>query len=124
MGLLWGLIVHAANISERAGLKLLLASLLPQYLSRIQKILVDGGYSGKPLAEWVQKTFHWILEVSLRPQKHSFEVIPKRWIVERTFSWFEKYRRLSKDYEFSVDTSEAMIYLAMTRLMVRRLGRT
>jgi putative transposase len=72
---------------------------------------------------WVWQQFSMVLEiVNKRPGATSFEVLPHRWIVERTFGWFSRYRRLSKDYEFHPATSEAMVLLAMTNLMVRRLA--
>ncbi|MEQ8186930.1 MAG: transposase, partial [Candidatus Eremiobacterota bacterium] len=87
-------------------------------------IWADHGYSGQ-LIDWVQVACNWILDIVKRPTgMKGFEVLPHRWIVERTFGWLNKYRRLSKDYECLTDTSEAMIYTAMIRLMVRRLAKT
>ena len=123
LGLIHGLIVHTANIQERAGAKLLLEP-LRDTLTRMKKILADGGYSGPDMIEWVKEKCGWIFEVVKRTELHIFKVVPKRWIVERTFGWFNHYRRLSKDYEFSCDTSENMIYIAMTQLMLRRLAKT
>ena len=74
------------------------------------------------MVEWVKSSFRWVLEIVSRPAEASgFEVLPHRWIVERTFGWFNRYRRLSKDYEYLTETSEAMIYIAMIHLMLRRL---
>lgn len=115
--------VHPANIQERAGAKLLLES-ARDTLTRMKKILADGGYSGPNMIEWVKETCHWIFEVVKRTELHIFKVVPKRWIVERTFGWFNNYRRLSKDYEYATDTSENMVYIAMTQLMLRRLVQT
>lgn len=71
----------------------------------------------------VMDSFRWIVEVVVRPQTaQGFEVLPKRWVVERTFGWFNWYRRLSKDYEVLPSTSEAFIYVGMIRIMLRRLA--
>lgn len=121
LGLIHGLVVHPANIQERAGAKLLLEP-LRNILTLMEKILADGGYSGPKMIDWVKEQCGWIFEVVKRTELHTFQVVPKRWIVERTFGWFNNYRRLSKDYEYAADTSETMIYIAMTQLMVRRLA--
>ena len=84
----------------------------------------DGGYAGK-LVQWVKRYCRpWELEIVKRTDDmKGFKLIPHRWVVERTFGWFGRYRRLSKDYEYSTDTSENMIYLAMIHLMLRRLSK-
>jgi putative transposase len=113
-------VVHAASLQDRDGAKLVLAKLAGKF-PRLQKIWADGGYAGQ-LVAWALALGGWILEIVKRSDDVSgFAVLPKRWIVERTFAWLGKYRRLSKDYEAKPETSEAMIYLAMTHLMVRRL---
>jgi putative transposase len=90
--------------------------------ARLQLIWADGGYSGK-LIDWVYQFGHWALEIVKRSDDvKGFEVLPHRWIVERTFGWLGRYRRLSKDYEELPETSESMIYLAMINLMTRRLA--
>lgn len=121
LGLIHGLVVHTANIQERAGAKLLLKP-LRNTLKRMIKIIADGGYSGQKMIDWVKENCNWKFEVVKRTELHVFKVLPKRWIVERTFGWFNNYRRLSKDYEYASDTSENMIYIAMTQLMVKRLA--
>jgi putative transposase len=74
--------------------------------------------------EWACKTYRWYVQIVRRePGTKGFLVLPKRWIVERTFAWLGNYRRLSKDYEYLPRTSEAMVYLAMIHLMLRRLSR-
>jgi putative transposase len=91
--------------------------------SRLQLIWADGGYAGK-LIDWVKCTCNWVLEIVKRdPNAKGFQVLPRRWVVERTFGWLDRYRRLSKDYEVLTETSEAMIYAAMSHLMARRLAR-
>jgi len=88
---------------------------------KLRKVWVDGGYRGKVI-EWVRARFRYRLEVVLRSDDvKGFVVLPKRWIVERTFAWLSNHRRLSKDYERFSKTSEAMIQIAMIRLMLRRL---
>lgn len=120
MGLLLVVIVHAANIHDSQAAYDVISNLKWRF-SRLTKIFADGGYRGE-LIEKVYKSFGWIIDIVLRSDKNkSFEVLPKRWVVERTFAWFESYRRLSKDYEFNTDTSEAMIQLAMSKLMLNRL---
>jgi len=90
---------------------------------KLKLIWADGGYAGKLIA-WVNRYQHCTLEIVKRSDDvKGFKVLPKRWIVERTFSWFYKYRRLSKDYEYHTDTSEAMIYVAMSHVMVRKLSK-
>ena len=80
-----------------------------------------GGYTGK-LIKWAKQTLHYELEVVKRSDlhKHEFKVLPKRWIVERTFGWLGRYRRLSKDYEEQFKSEETFIYLAMIGLMLKR----
>ena len=120
MGLLLGVVVHAANIQDRDGAKLVLAQLVGKF-SRLKLIWADGGYAGQ-LIDWTRALGHWILEIVKRSDDMTgFQVLPRRWIVERTFAWFGRYRRLSKDYETLTESSEAVIYLAMTHLMLRRL---
>jgi len=122
LGLLLLVVVHSAAIQDRDGAKLVLekARLL---FSRLRLIWADGGYAGQ-LIDWVHGVCGWILEIVKRnPDVQGFQVLPRRWVVERTLGWLNKYRRLSKDYEVLPETSEAMIYATMVHLMVRRLGR-
>ena len=90
-------------------------------LPSLLKILVDGGYKPGVIA-WGKAMFGYLLEVVKRPQLHTFQVLPKRWIIERTFGWFNWYRRLAKDYEHNPKTSEAMIHFVSCFLMLRRLS--
>jgi putative transposase len=121
MGLLLMVLVHAASIQDRDGAKLLLDK-ARHCFTRLRLIWADGGYKGK-LVKWVHKTCGWTLEIVKRDKGvEGFQVLPRRWVVERTFAWFGLYRRLSKDYEVLTETSEAMIYAAMVHLMVRRLA--
>ena len=123
LGLLLSVFVHSAGRSDQAGFKLLL-QWFADFWPRLQLLWVDSSYRGTDFIKWVQQTTGLILQQVKRPEgQKGFEVIPRRWVVERTFSWFNHYRRLSKDYEFLPTTSETMIYVAMTRLMLRRLTR-
>jgi putative transposase len=115
-------VVHAANIQDRDGAKLVFAKatgLGPGL--RMERVWADGGYAGKLIA-WVSSPCQWILEIVDRNDDvKGFQLLPKRWVVERTFSWLSNYRRLSKHYEYWNETGEAMIHLAMIHLMLRRL---
>ena len=114
--------VHAASIQDRDGAKLVFEKIKGKF-SRLKLIWADGGYAGK-LVEWVKNVCGWQLEIVKRNQDViGFQLLPRRWVVERTFGWFGRYRRLSKDYEFQTDTSENMILIAMIQLMVHRLTR-
>ena len=114
-------VVHPADVQDRDGAKLVLEKLVGRF-RRLRKIWADGGYAGK-LVEWAENTGEWVLEIVKRTEKASgFELLPRRWVVERTFAWLGRYRRLSKDYEASARTSETMIRLAMIRLMLGRLA--
>ena len=119
-GLLLTVVVHAANIHDRQ-MAFDVIGRLQYHFPCLVRIIADGGYRGE-LAEKVKNAFNWVLKIVLRKDRiKTFEVLPKRWIVERTFAWFESYRRLSKDYEFLTDTSETMIQLALIRLMLNRI---
>ena len=120
MGLILVVIVHAANVHDSKAAFDVIEELRWRF-DRLVKIVADGGYRGE-LIEKVKNKFGWILQIVLRKDtSYGFEVLPHRWIVERTFAWFESYRRLSKDFEFNTDTSEAMIRLAMIKLMLNRI---
>jgi putative transposase len=122
LGHLLKVVVHAANIQDRDGAKLLLSALLPILKLRLQLIWVDGGYRGK-LWGWVWSHLATLLAVVLPPAAHKgFVVLPRRWVVERTFAHLANYRRLSKDYEQCTISSEGMIYLASIHLMLKRLA--
>ena len=115
-------VVHAADIQDRDGAKLVLEKAKGQF-PRLKLIWADGDYAGQ-LVDWVLEVCHWVLEIVKRnAEVKGFEVLPHRWIVERTLAWLGRYRRLSKDYEALPETSEAWIYLAMCHLRIRRLAR-
>jgi putative transposase len=113
-------VVTAADVQDRDGAKAVLLS-VRGLLPRLRVIFADGGYAGR-LIGWVKRRCGWLLRTVLRPVGVAgFVVLPKRWVVERTFGWLTKYRRLVKDYEADIVMSEAMIYAAMLHRMLRRL---
>lgn len=137
--------VHSATVMDRDGIALLLpVEEIKEELPRMKHIWLDGGYNGRDKGkEWIEQNLGWTAEIVRHPLKprgiwttlsvdeidwskilppSGFRVLPRRWVVERTFSWFGQSRRMSKDYEKLAETSEAMIYTTMTRLMVRRLA--
>ena len=131
MGLLLAMVVHPANIQDRDGAKLVIDKLTGRF-PRMRLVWADAGYAGK-LIEWVWALTGWALEIVKRPRdSHHFQVLPRRWVVERTFAWLSRCRRLSKslprtrygDYEALSETTEAWIHIAMIHLMLRRLAPT
>jgi transposase len=144
--------VHSAKVMDYEGIKALLGRAKGSF-PRLSHLWMDGGYTGEDKGgDWVEKRLGWRAEIVSRPRKpapeevlmkwarewakdgvaldwkklmppQGFVVLPRRWVVERTFSWIDQNRRMSKDYERLPATSEAFIYVAMTRLMVRRLAR-
>jgi putative transposase len=120
LGLILCVVVHAADIQDRDGAKLVLGKLAGMF-GRLKLIWADGGYAGQ-LIDWAKRTGRWTLQIVKRSDHAAgFEVLPKRWIVERTFAWLGRYRRHSKDYEQLTDSSEAMIAVSMINLMLHRL---
>lgn len=127
-------VVHSAEITDSDG-AILVFTTVERLFQRLKLIWADMGYRGERLKQWLEKFGKWKLEIVKRPRRWgwypedvepppmpSFTVLPRRWVVERTFAWIGRYRRISKDYEYLTDSSEAMVYLAMTRLMLRRLS--
>jgi putative transposase len=121
MGLLICIVVHAANIQERAGAQLVLEKAARRGLTRLQKILADDGYSGKPMAEEVREKYGWEFESVKRTELHQFAVMPKRWVVERTIGWMNHWRGLSKHYDYDSVTGEAKILWASVYYMSKRM---
>ncbi len=124
LGLLLKVVVSEGNAGERVLAAYALMELVeerPELLEKVEVMWVDSGYDGDKfaLAVWLMIQAH--VEVIRRTNK-DFEVLPKRWVVERTFGWFNQYHRLSKDYERLPEMSEAAIYAVMTRIMLRRLA--
>ncbi len=121
LGLVLAVIVTAAAVSDPKGARLLFKR-MGGACKKLRRIWVDGTYRGK-LMEWVVDHCWFLLQPVLRSDdQKGFVVLPRRWVVERTFAWLTQCRRLGKDYEVLPASSEAMIYIAMTRLMIRRLA--
>ena len=125
LGLVLRIYVMAASVGEREGGKQVLQRVqrMGSAVSRLHTVWVDGGFDGEPFMRWVMTVCRWIVQVVLRPeQTQGFVLLKKRWVVERTFGWLMGCRRLVRDYERLPESSEALIYLAMIRLMLRRLA--
>ena len=119
-GFLTELVVHPANLSESAGARLVLTKARAAGRA-LGKVWVDGGYQAGVVA-WARAELGYALEVVARPAgTKGFAVQPRRWVVERSFAWLGRHRRLSKDYEAKAATSEAMIWAAFGGTMLRRL---
>jgi transposase len=123
LGLVLGVIVTPADCPEREGAQQVLQQ-VGGWFKRLRKLWVDGGYTGEPFAQWVRT--HWPkleVEVVKRPDATAgFTVLPRRWVVERTFGWLMRHRRLVRDYERTEASAEAWIHLAMIRIQLRRLA--
>jgi len=114
-------VVHPANIQDYHGAKLVLNQLIAT-LSSLKKIWADGIYKNGGLVDWVRETFQITLEIVNREAgQKGFKVLPRRWVVERTFAWLGRYRRLSKDYEKCTRSSEGVVYIASIHTMLRRM---
>jgi len=118
LGLIWALWVCSADHQDRDGGRWLLSQFRGR-LPRVAEIIADSGFSRK-FVEWVRRACGWRVTTTATAGK-GFKIHPRRWVVERTFAWLVKYRRLAKDFEYLTETSEAMIYAAMIHRMVRRL---
>ena len=122
-----GWVLHAAvseaSMDDRLFVPWIVREAQP-FLPRLRHIWADGGYQSETLAQGLLEHCEVELEIVKRPANAvGFHLQPKRWVVERTFAWLGRYRRLSKDYEYWVETSQSMIYLAMSHLMLRRLAK-
>jgi Transposase and inactivated derivatives len=133
-GLLIKVVEHSAEVTDRDGAFLVLSAVLG-ICHRLKLIWADMGYRGEKLKIWIEQVCGWKQEIVQRPRRwgwypvdvepppmFAFTVLPRRWVVERTIAWLGRYRRLSKDYEYLTDSSETMVSLAMSRLMLRRLS--
>ncbi len=123
LGLVLVVVVTTAAVQDRDGARLVLGRRRSAWKT-LRRVWVDGAYRGQ-LLDWAWHHARRSLQVVLRPdEQRGFVVLPRRWVIERTFAWLSQARRLSKDYEELVSSSEAMIYITMIRLMLRRLART
>ncbi len=123
LGLLIGLVVHAADVQDRDGAPRLLASIRCTY-PWLRHVFADGGYAGPKLKGALEKIGCWTLEIVKRSDAAcGFEVLPRRWVVERTFAWLGRCRRLAKDWETTLASAEAWVLIAHIRLVTRRLAR-
>jgi putative transposase len=123
LGLVLLVLVLPANLQDRDAARQLLGEFFgrPAW-RRVKHIWADGGYAGA-LIDWALKLWRCTIEIVKRTEAHVFHVSPRRWVVERTFGWLGRYRRLNRDYERQAQTGEVMVYLAMIRLMLARLGK-
>jgi len=111
--------ITTANIGDREGAEMMIRN-EKENLSEVKKFLVDGGYAGKFFAEKIKNSFNATVEVAKRSELHKFVVMPKRWVVERSFGWLEKYRRLWKNCERKINTSLQMVVLGFLGLLLKR----
>lgn len=119
-GLPHAIAVTTANVTDRNGaIEAFMNN--RKYLSRVKKILADGGYTGEPFARQVKQILKSGTEIAKRNELHTFKVIPKRWVVERSFSWLEKCRRLWKNCERTLNSSLQMMVLCFVRLLLKRI---
>ena len=122
LGLILGVLICKANEGERSGAEELFYQVQGKY-PRLEKVVADQGFSGEEYINQIERVFGFIFEIVSKVLGVSgFQVLPKRWIVERTFGWLIWNRRLVKDYEEKVEVSKAFIHLAMIRLMLRQLA--
>jgi len=124
LGLILAVFVSAANFGEREGLKHLLLDYFASGVRRLRHIWVDEGYSGNPLQQWIyklKKTWKVVIEV-VEKQGKGFNLVKRRWVVERTFAWLNNFRRHSKNYEVLTCNSEAIVMIAMIAILLRRFA--
>jgi putative transposase len=122
LGLVLMVVVHSASLQDQDG-ACFVFSRMKERFKRLKVVFADSAYKRNGLPDWVSETFGWVLQTVLRPvEAKGFVVLPKRWIVERTFAWLARNRRHARDYEKTTISSEAFVHLAMIRLMLRRIA--
>lgn len=120
MGNLLGIKVQPADIADRDGARLLLRE-VGALFPRLRQWWADGGYAG-PVVDWIRERFGWTVEIVNKVvDQVGFVPLPRRWVVERSFAWYGRYRRLAKDYEFWGTSTESLVYIASIHLMLKRL---
>ncbi len=123
LGLMVGLVVHGAGVQDRDGAPFVLSAIRCRW-PWLRHVFADGGYAGKKLRKALRTIGDWRIEIIRRSDKaDGFEVLPRRWVVERTFAWLGRCRRLAKDWERSIASSEAWATVAHIRILTRRLAR-
>ena len=123
LGLVLMVVVHSAGLQEQDGAQRVLERVRDRH-PRLKLIWADAGYNVRWFLAWVSSVRDWVVEIVKRPaHAQGFVLLPRRWVVERTFGWLNLYRILSKDYEVLPRNSEAVVYLALIHLMLRRLAR-
>ena len=121
-GLLVGAVVHAADIQDRDGAASVLASIRYRF-PWLRHVFADGGYAGKKLKQALRKLGKWTIQIVKRSDKaKGFEIIPRRWVVERTLAWLNRNRRLAKDFERTIESTAAWLFMASVQLMTRRIA--
>ncbi len=121
-GFLVGAVIHAADIQDRDGAPDVLASIRHLY-PWLRHVFADGGYAGQKLKTALAKIGDWTLQIVKRSDTNKgFEVLPRRWVVERTFAWLNRNRRLAKDFERTVESATAWLFLASVQLIARRIA--
>jgi len=118
-GLPHAIVITTANVTDREG-AIIMTKQCQTNLSEVKNMLVDGGYTGEKFAAQIKEILGATIEVVKRNELHTFVVLPKRWVVERSFSWLEKCRRLWKNCERKLNTSMQMVVLAFVRLLLKR----
>ena len=122
-GLLVAVVVHGAEIQDRDGATAVFAA-IPRHFPRPRHVFADGAYAGPKLEGALKRIGRWSLEIVNRPAGvKGFQLLPRRWVVERTLAWLNRNRRLAKDFETAIETAEAWIFLASIQLLTRRLAR-
>lgn len=122
-GLMIGLVVHPANIQDRDGAVPLLMS-IRRFYPFLRHVFADGGYAGDKLKQALKGKGNWTIEIVRRcDNQKGFKVLPRRWVVERTFAWLGRCRRLAKDFEATIESATAWILIAHIRILIRRLAR-
>ncbi len=121
-GFLVGAVIHAANVQDRDGAPGVLAAIRHRY-PWLRHVFADGGYAGKKLRAALARMGKWTIQIVKRTDKaKGFEVIPRRWVVERTFAWLSRNRRLAKDFERTIESATAWLFIASIQLLARRIA--